>query len=378
MKKILNVLATVFIASFIGMVHASAVELNLSSTTVNVGKSIDVNIKNVDSSYKLDFESGYFEVNNTTCGNRSDITSDCKITLTAKNGLSLTEDKKISVYLTDNHQNKDGKTVVVTIKANKVTTTTTTTTTTTKSTSVTSSTDQITITTTTAKKSDNTNLKTLEVKGNDDSLIILSPVFKSDVYEYSADVNSAIESVIINATMEDEKSNMIISKNASEELIPGENNRITITVIAESGLQRVYTLNIKRGALSTDATLKDLSIKECIDFKFDKEKFNYDIRVKKDIQQLTINYLTNDESSKVEITGNSNLEDGSKVKLLVTALDGTKKEYVLNIIKNSAITTTKKVSSDVRVEKNPLIIMGLSIVAFGLIGGIIYVIKEKK
>ena len=73
-----------------------------------------------------------------------------------------------------------------------------------------------------------------------------------------------------------------------------------------------------------------------------------------------------------KVDGNKDLKDGSKVKITVTAQDGTKKVYTLEISKE----TEKKETNDVVVEKNPLIIMGLSIIAFGLIGGIVYVIKK--
>ena len=91
------------------------------------------------------------------------------------------------------------------------------------------------------------------------------------------------------------------------------------------------------------------------------------------MKKLTINYVLDDENASVDIEGNKNLKDGSVVKVIVTAQDGTKKVYTLNISKE---TEVKKQTSNIAVEKNPLIIMGLSIIAFGLIGGIIYVIKK--
>ena len=39
-------------------------------------------------------------------------------------------------------------------------------------------------------------------------------------------------------------------------------------------------------------------------------------------------------------------------------------------------TNSKKKVANVAAEKNPLIILGLSMVAFALVGGIIYVIKK--
>lgn len=227
--------------------------------------------------------------------------------------------------------------------------------------------------TTTQAKSNNNNIRSLNITGDDGNDVELSPSFKSDVYEYSATVASTVRMVDIIATLEDEKANMVISNNANEELVAGENNKITITVTAEDGSKKAYVLNIKREALTADATLKELNIKEDKDFKLKEDKFTYTVKIGKNVNKLTITYTLSDENASVEIEDNKNLKDGSVVKVIVTAEDGTKKVYTLNISKE---TETKSVTPNIEVEKNPLIIMGLSIIAFGLIGGIIYVIKK--
>lgn len=247
-------------------------------------------------------------------------------------------------------------------------------TTTTKRQETTSTTVTPTQTTTQAPKSNNANLKTLSVVSDDDSEVTLSPKFDALVYEYETTVPSTVKTIAINATMEDSKANMVISNNVNEELTPGENNKITVTVTAEDGTKKAYVINVKREALTADATLQSLSIKECKSFELKPDKFTYTVKVKKSVKELTLDYVLSDENSSVEIEGNENLKDGSKVKITVTAEDGTKKVYTLTISKEQE--TTKKDTSNISVEKNPLIIMGLSIIAFGLIGGIIYVIKK--
>ncbi|CDA79686.1 putative uncharacterized protein [Clostridium sp. CAG:594] len=224
-----------------------------------------------------------------------------------------------------------------------------------------------------APKSNNANIKSLTIKGNDDSDVVLSPVFNPGVYDYEATVASNVKTVSITPILEDAKANAVISNNANEELKAGEDNKITITVTAEDGSKKAYNINIKREALTSDATLKSLEIEEAEKFKFDKGKFTYNVKIDKNIKSLTIIYELSDENSTINIEGNSELKNGSIVKLIVTAQDGTKKVYTLNIIKE---TNKKKNVTSVTAEKNPLIILGLSMVAFALVGGIIYVIKK--
>ena len=227
--------------------------------------------------------------------------------------------------------------------------------------------------TTQTLKSNNANIKSLTIKGNDDSDVVLSPVFNPGVYDYETTVASNVKTVSITPILEDAKANAVISNNANEELKAGEDNKITITITAEDGSKKAYNINIKREALTSDATLKNLEIEEIEKFKFDKDKFNYNVKIGKNVKSLTIIYELSDENSTVNIEGNSKLKNGSVVKVIVTAQDGTKKVYTLNIQKE---TNSKKKVANVAAEKNPLIILGLSMTAFALVGGIIYVAKK--
>lgn len=230
-----------------------------------------------------------------------------------------------------------------------------------------------TTTTTTQARSNNNNLSSISLTTNEGEQVDLSPSFSPNVYTYSATVASTARTVSVDATMQDSRANLTIS-GADDELVAGENNRITITVTAEDGTPRTYTINVTREALTADATLKELSIKESKSFKLEENKYTYNVKIGKNVKTLTLDYTPSDENATVEVEGNENLKDGSKVRITVTAEDGTKRVYTLNIVKD--VTTTKKNTSSVEVEKNPLIIMGLSVIAFGLIGGIIYVIRK--
>lgn len=403
-KKLNFVIVSLFCA-FIGISNVDAIKISVPKE-VKAGEQIKVtfseaNISSVSSGPLYEF--GNNKADNLTRVNFNGFSGIDKLFFTSKDGYVTYTTKEINVDYVVTFSIKDlnsnaVETASVNVKSKNPTTTSSTSTTTTTKT-----------TTTTAAKSNNANLKSLEIKvaekiKSEDKtitttktttnsntkttttkkasesttevieLVRYTPEFKATVYEYTATVSSDVKKVTINATMEDTKANMVISDNASKELKAGENNKITITVTAEDGSKKAYVINIKREALKSDATLKGLTIEEDEDFDFESDKYSYRVNVARKVNILTIGYELSDNTSTIKITGNENLKNGSKVKILVTAQDGTKKEYILNILKEE-ITTTKMVQN-VPAEKNPLIIMGLSLIAFGLLGGIIYVIKK--
>lgn len=405
MKRFLNTSLIIFVVGFIGILNVEA--------AASFGKITGGNVKDKDFKVPITGANGLvftYDTSKLSCGgeNTSIYDSDgIKGRLIGNDNVEISctinYDKYEILKLTieDVHKNKDSVGITYEINPNLKPTTS----------SSTSSTTTTKPTTTTKKKSNNANLKSLEIKvaekinteekkeeitttTNNASttkpvttttkkqeastqiveLVNYSPNFKSDVYKYDAIVASNVKKVTINATMEDEKANMVISDNASKELKAGENNEITITVTAEDGSKKAYVINIKREALKSDATLKGIMIEEAPEFKFEQNKFSYRVKIKSNVEKLTISYELSDVNSKAVVMGNEDIEDGSKVKILVTAEDGTKKEYILNIEKE--VVTTTKVTQNVEPEKNPLIIMGLSVIAFALIGAIIYVAKK--
>lgn len=352
MKKFLNSIIIIMILMFVGMI------------SVNAQASIS---KGINNNYTFSWQNLTFDVNNDyklECSNARINDGDMDVKNHPSGSVTFTPNSnsttvRCRIYK-DDAGNPELASAEITIGTTKPSTTS-------------STTSQQTTTATTTPKSNNANLKTLVVKTSDNSIIELTPSFSASVTEYNATVPSNVKTINIETTMEDSKASVILSKNATEELIPGENNKITITVTAEDGTKRAYVLNIKREALTADATLRSLIIKESKKFKLIKDKYTYNVKVDNNVKQLTLDIETTDDTAIYEIEGNEDLKDGSAVKITVTAQDGTKKVYTLNI---SKVSTTTKSKVTVDAEKNPLIIMGLSIIAFGLIGGIIYYIKK--
>lgn len=357
MKRFLNIVLVIMVASTFKIIDVKAVSSKMEPVKGKLYKYSWSEINDYNSSNY----SYYISCKNVTFNNFSGLSSK---KISAANGYVVLEatisNGEISCEI---YKDDSGKPTLTSAKISIGTT---------QATSPTQATTQTTQAQE-APKSNNANIKSLTIKANDDSDVVLSPAFNPGVYDYEATVASSIKTVSITPILEDAKSNAVISNNANEELKAGEDNKITITVTAEDGSKKAYNINIKREALTSDATLKNLEIEEVSKFKFDKDKFTYNVRIGKNVKSLTIIYELSDENSTVDIEGNSKLKNGSIVKVIVTAQDGTKKVYTLNIIKD---TNKNKTVKNVTAEKNPLIILGLSMMAFLLVGGIIYVAKK--
>lgn len=371
MKKYIKYLSFLFLFMFIGIMGVSAASIDSITGGNTAGTKFTVKI-----SKAKDFVFSYAKGDLSCEGvgtspiddpygrqiNIDSVELSCNILTKETKNLTLS-----LIDLSGNSQN-----VTKSYGVNPATTTTKPPTTTT-----TKPTTPPTTTTTPTQKSTNANLKSLDIKGNDNSEVVLSPKFNSGVYNYDATVLATVENVSINAVAEDSKANVVISD--VKNLIAGENNKITITVTAEDGSKKTYTVNVKREALATDPTLKELKIEELPNFKLKDNTFNYNIKLKKGINKLTFDYTPSDVNATVTVEGNENLKDGSIIRIIVMAQNGNKKNYELTVNMSDSKenkTTTKTQIKPGTSEKNPLIIMGLSIIAFGLIGGIAYNIKK--
>ena len=366
--KITNILICMVITMCIGVELVSASSIKASSTKIKPGDKITLTISNLtssDSKYKLSYDDKYFSSEGSSCGSGKTIltekakgSSSCEINLKAKSQ-DLTGDVASVISIVSEGES-DKSELSITIQANKTTTTTITTTTTTSSTA--------------PKKSNNAFLSSMKISDDKGTSIGYTPTFNKEVYDYSATVASTVSKVSIDTTLEDSKANVVITGNNTE-LVAGENNKIVIIITAEDGTKKTYNINVKRQSQDSNANLSGLEIKEDKTFEFDPDSFVYDINIKNNVNKLTINYSVESDTTTVEISGNEKLKNGSVVKILVTAEDGTKREYTLNIIKEKDIVKTAD-TTKYKDEKNPFVLIVLSVIGFALIGGIINVIKK--
>ena len=153
--------------------------------------------------------------------------------------------------------------------------------------------------------------------------------FKSGTTTYNVIVDS--DTTTISAIANDTKAT--ISGTGSKNLKYGV-NKFEIRVTAENGSVKTYTLNITRkDNRSNNTNLSSLTLSAGT-IVFDKNKTNYDVSVKNDISEITINGKAEDTKSIVSGVGTKKLEVGENIFVIkVTAETGSTKEYKIVVIR---------------------------------------------
>ncbi len=179
------------------------------------------------------------------------------------------------------------------------------------------------------EKSNNNYLGSLKVNGKDLKIT-------KDETNYKLTVDNDIKELDISYKASDDKAT--IKLEGDKNLKIGENT-FKIIVTAEDGSTKEYTLTVIRAEegkkVSKNNYLKNLKI-DNYDIDFNKNTLEYTIKIK-DEASLKITATPEDSKAKARITGNNNLQDGSKVKIIVTAEDGSTREYTLNITKGGSL-----------------------------------------
>lgn len=172
--------------------------------------------------------------------------------------------------------------------------------------------------------SSNNSLKSLKV--NDEKITLIENEFT-----YNVTVENEVAEVVIAAITNDAKATVKLDDNYPLEV--GE-NEINIKVVAASGAEATYILNITREKIpSKDSLLTSLKIKD-YDLGFNPGKYYYNLKIK-DESELEITTTQEDPNATVEIEGNKDLENGSIIKVNVKAEDGSFTRYFITIEKGS-------------------------------------------
>lgn len=195
-------------------------------------------------------------------------------------------------------------------------------------------------TTNNTTKDSNVYLSTLQVNKEG-----LTPNFNKFKTSYAITVGEDVSSLNVTATPEVATSKVSVSGNTD---LKNGDNKIYVTVTAENGSKRVYTITVTKTGdpVKSNSYLENLIVENAtMSPAFSKEVFEYDCgTVGASVENLKILAFGENEKVKVEITGNDKLKEGDNtITVKVTSEDGTTtKEYVIKVKKDSSIVEEEK------------------------------------
>lgn len=188
----------------------------------------------------------------------------------------------------------------------------------------------------------------------------LSPAFNPDNTEYTLTVPDGTTKVNFTANPNDGKAT--VTGTTCD--INDDNTTCTITVKAEDGTTKNYEVKVTREKKEDppvvipepkDASLKSLDVSGfSLSPVFNPNTTTYNMTVSNNVTSLDVTAIPNDETAKVEISGNTNWQEGiNPITITVTATDGNQKVYIVNVTRR-ALNTTSKPQNDPKSSDNYL------------------------
>ena len=178
-------------------------------------------------------------------------------------------------------------------------------------------------------------LKSLSISGYS-----LSPSFDSSVTSYTVNVPGSVDSVVVNATVNDNGAT-IVSGTGTASL---SSFKTTITVIVKASDETVKTYTIVVNKLSDNNYLSSLSISGySLNPVFDKQSLSYSIEVPSNVNSVVVDAkLEDDRATIVSGVGTINLNAiVTNVTVKVKSEYGSEKNYVIVVKKLSNDTSLK-------------------------------------
>ncbi len=208
--------------------------------------------------------------------------------------------------------------------------------------------------------------------------------FKPETKEYSFEVENSVSKVTIKSELSDSKASYV--KNFGDRMVflNEGNNEILIKVQAENEKVNEYKIKVFREYnpehLKNNTSIKALKIGDTILESDEDGKYIYNS--KGDTDKLDINVLLTNSNGKYEIVGNSDIKDGSEIKVVVTSEDKKEqKEYLIEVKvvkqeENNKQEEVKTVGEEEKYTTNMFIIGIVALVALFVIG--LIASKKKK
>lgn len=163
---------------------------------------------------------------------------------------------------------------------------------------------------------------------------VLSPAFSPTQQNYTATVSYHIASVDVTATARDPYAQVSINSPA---LMPDGVTNVTVTVTAEDGTLRVYTISVTREEdpnrpPSSDCELADIVVSDfLLSPAFDPKLTDYVLWLPYEVTGVDITGIAGDDRATVKVEGNKGLKAGkdNPITITCTAEDGSVMVYTV-------------------------------------------------
>ncbi|MBO5358249.1 MAG: cadherin-like beta sandwich domain-containing protein [Clostridia bacterium] len=227
----------------------------------------------------------------------------------------------------------------------------------------------------------------------------ISPAFSANTTSYTASVPFSVSKLSVSAKAADSKAKVSIN---SPNLKAGGTTKVTVTVTAESGAKKTYTISVEREAdpnyqASRNANLSNITVEGfLLSPVFNTDKTDYIVWTPYETTSVKVKGTASDKKASVEVVGGDYLAAGqdNTVKVICTAENGNKKEYIV-IVKRAAghdgsvdeapkqdntSTDTTNTPPETKTDITLVIIVGLIALIVGLAGGFVlgFALKKKK
>lgn len=232
----------------------------------------------------------------------------------------------------------------------------------------------------------------LATNNNLDSLTVgnatISPAFSANTTSYTASVPFDVAKLNITAKAADSKAKVAIN---NPNLTPGGKTNVTITVTAENGSKKTYTIAVTRASdpnyvASDNNKLSGISVEGfLLSPAFNAETTKYVVWLPYETTSVKLGGTAADGKASVTVVGGDNLAAGqdNTVKVICTAENGEKKEYTVIAKRAAAHDGSVEELPDELGDTQPndtaktegglawwwLLVVGVAALALGAVGG---------
>lgn len=162
----------------------------------------------------------------------------------------------------------------------------------------------------------------------------ITPAFSPETLNYTAEVPFEVSKLNVTATAADSKAKVSIN---SPTLTPNATTNVTITVTAENGSKRTYTIKVKRAqdpnyVPSSNNDLSSITIEGfALSPAFKSDITRYIVWLPYETESVKVGAKAADSRANIEISGGENLVAGKDNIITITCIaeNGERKEYTV-------------------------------------------------